>query len=242
MTPETFSPRVNTDNPDPRVACVLLLDTSYSMNGKPIDELNKGLIAFHQDILEDPLARKRTEVMIISCGGGVHSDPSFVEAQAFSPPALTAMGHTPMAEALRAALDALDQQKSVYKNAGIEYFRPWLVVMSDGEPTEDPATVQAAVTALADAQRRKSVTVFPIGIGQDANMAFLGQLSIERDPVRLKDLEAFSVFFKWLSASLTSVSNSSTHGSDDADVAHRTQEVGQVALPDAVGPRGWATL
>lgn len=242
MTDGIFSPRVNTDNPDPRVACVLLLDTSYSMNGKPIDELNKGLVAFHQDILEDPLARKRTEVMVISCGGGVHSDPSFVEAQAFRPPTLTAMGHTPMAEALQVAIDALEQQKSVYKKTGIEYFRPWLVVMSDGEPTEDEATVRAAVEALARAQRQKGVTVFPIGIGPDANMDFLRLLSIERDPLRLKDLESFSVFFAWLSASLTSVSKSAAHGSSDSDVATRATQVSQVALPEATGPKGWAVV
>jgi uncharacterized protein YegL len=212
------------------------------MMGRPIEELNKGLVAFSQDILEDPLARKRTEIMVISFGGGVHSDPSFVEAQFFQPPTLTAAGHTPLAEAVLAALQALDQQKTVYKNAGIEYFRPWLVVMTDGAPTDDHDTIQAALSSLAEIQRRKAVTVFPIGIGEDADMVFLGQLSTERDPVRLKDLDAFTVFFKWLSASMTSVSNSSTHGSDDADVAHRSDEVGQVALPDAVGPRGWATL
>ncbi len=31
------------DNPDPRCAVVLLLDTSGSMSGQPIIELNKGL-------------------------------------------------------------------------------------------------------------------------------------------------------------------------------------------------------
>ncbi|MDQ3575442.1 MAG: VWA domain-containing protein, partial [Actinomycetota bacterium] len=233
-----FNPRVNTDNPDPRVPCVLLLDTSYSMSGKPIAELNKGLVAFGQDILEDPLARKRTEVMVISFGGGVHSDPNFVEAQDFNPPTLNAMGHTPMAEALLKALDALEQQKDVYRQAGIEYFRPWLVVMTDGTPTDDKHTVASALSALGEAQKRKAVTVFPIGIGDDVDMEFLGALSHDRDAVRLRDLEAFSDFFKWLSASMSSVSTSATYGSDDADVANKTQELGQIALPDA---KGWAT-
>lgn len=31
------------DNPDPRLPCVLLLDTSSSMSGESIDELNRGL-------------------------------------------------------------------------------------------------------------------------------------------------------------------------------------------------------
>ncbi len=193
---ETFNPRVNTDNPDPRVACVLLLDTSASMEGAPIDELNKGLEAFSQDILEDPLARKRAEVMVISFGGGVYSDPSFVEAQDFHPPTLTAKGHTPIAEALLHALDALDQQKGVYKQAGIEYFRPWLVVMTDGVPTDQPGTISSALSALAQAVKRQGVTVFPIGIGDGADMAFLNKLTSERDAVRLRDLNAFPVFFK----------------------------------------------
>lgn len=241
MTAE-FSPRVNTDNPDPRVACVLLLDTSYSMDGEPIEELNRGLVAFYQDILEDPLARKRAELMVISCGGGVHCDDSFVEAQAFQPPVLTAMGHTPMAEAIMAALSALSQQKKVYRQAGIEYFRPWLVVMSDGEPTEDPATVARAVGALTDAQRKKALTVFPIAIGDSANTAFLSSLSTEREAVRLRDFKSFSKFFAWLSASLTSVSNSAGHGSDDSTVAERAAKVGQVALPPVTGPEGWGAV
>ncbi len=34
------------DNPEPRCPCLLLLDTSGSMQGEPIRELNRGLIAF----------------------------------------------------------------------------------------------------------------------------------------------------------------------------------------------------
>jgi uncharacterized protein YegL len=242
MTNMDFNPRVNTDNPDPRAPCVLLLDTSGSMQGQPIEEMNKGLVAFSQDILEDKLARKRSEVMVISFGGGVHSDPSFVEAQDFQPPTLTAMGHTPIAEALLEALQSLERQKAVYRQAGIEYYRPWLIVMSDGTPTDDPATVSSALAALAEAQRRKAVTIFPIGIGADADMAFLGQLSQERDAVRLRDLEAFTPFFKWMSASIIINSASKAFGADDNAVDRKTEAVGQMALPDATGPKGWATF
>ncbi|MGN6627624.1 MAG: hypothetical protein ACTHLN_13480, partial [Tepidisphaeraceae bacterium] len=34
------------ENPEPRCPCVLLLDTSQSMFGQPIQELNEGLIAY----------------------------------------------------------------------------------------------------------------------------------------------------------------------------------------------------
>ena len=49
------------DNPDPRAPCLLLLDTSASMGGEPIQALNDGLRVFKQDLMTDELARRRVE-------------------------------------------------------------------------------------------------------------------------------------------------------------------------------------
>jgi uncharacterized protein YegL len=234
-----FEPRVNTDNPDPRVACILLLDTSASMNGSAITELNRGLQVFATDILEDPLARKRAEIMVVAFGGTVRPDPSFVEAQEFQAPTLTAGGGTPMAEAIIIALDALEAQKSVYKQAGIEYYRPWLVVMTDGAPTDGVQTINEALARLESAERRKAVTVFPIGVGDMADMGFLSRLSSERPAAALRDVQSFSTFFSWLSKSMSAVSLSGAHGSSDAQAAMRNDTIGQTPLPDPTGPTGW---
>ena len=48
-------------NPEQRCPCVLLLDTSGSMHGDPIAELNEGLRAFKEDLISDSLAVKRVE-------------------------------------------------------------------------------------------------------------------------------------------------------------------------------------
>lgn len=236
MNSTAFMPRVNTDNPDPRVACVLLLDTSGSMAGDPINELNHGLQEFATNILEDPMARKRTEVMVISFGGVVKNVTGFVEAQDFKPPVLTAGGPTPLGDALLVALDALEGQKSAYREAGIEYFRPWLIIMTDGGPTDPPDVVSDAVKRLRAAQENKRLTVFPIGVGNRTDMEFLGQLSIERPAAPMTDVTSFSKFFQWLSASMSRISVSSSHGSDDSNVARKAEEIGQVALPD---PSTW---
>ena len=50
------------ENPDPRCACVLLLDNSGSMRGEPINALNEGLRVFQEEIQRDDLARRRTEL------------------------------------------------------------------------------------------------------------------------------------------------------------------------------------
>ena len=50
------------DNPEPRCPCLLLLDTSGSMKGAPIEELNAGIQVFKDELSADPMASKRVEV------------------------------------------------------------------------------------------------------------------------------------------------------------------------------------
>jgi len=59
------------DNPEPRCPVVLLLDTSGSMHGAAIGELNDGLRAFKEAIQADRLAALRVEVAIVPFGGSV---------------------------------------------------------------------------------------------------------------------------------------------------------------------------
>jgi len=64
QSPFTFSE--STENPEPRCACLLLLDTSGSMGGAPIRELNAGLQAFKEALSQDTLAMKRVEIAIVT--------------------------------------------------------------------------------------------------------------------------------------------------------------------------------
>src|SRR5215475_1299053 len=56
------------DNPEPRCPCLLLLDNSRSMAGRPISELNAGLTLFKEELVGDALAAKRVEVGVVSFG------------------------------------------------------------------------------------------------------------------------------------------------------------------------------
>src|SRR5438270_140417 len=87
------------DNPEPRCACLLLLDTSGSMSGEPIRQLNDGLKAFEEELKQDSLAAKRVEVGIVTFGPvGVVSD--FISASQFLAPELSPRGDTPMGKAI----------------------------------------------------------------------------------------------------------------------------------------------
>jgi len=136
MTYPDFAPRLNEDNPDPRVACVLALDTSYSMSGdnggsalgsilrgSPIDELNQGMKKFAEDANADDLTRKQAEVCIIKFGPYAEVVTPFCEVREFTPPRLNADGGTPMGAAIDLAIDELESRKQQYREGGIEYFR-----------------------------------------------------------------------------------------------------------------------
>lgn len=229
-----FNPPVKQDNPDPRVACALLLDTSYSMRGERIEHLNAGFAAFCASIAEDPLARKRTDVTVVTFGGSVEVAVPFHEGRDLTPITFEARGTTPLGEALDTGLDLLAARKSEYKEAGLEYFRPWLFVITDGMPTDQERFARASSRVRA-AEAAKEVTVFTVGAGE-ADLESLSGLSAVRSPLGLQGVR-FEELFAWLSTSMSVVTQSTAFGPTDETVA-ATEAVEQVPLPS---PAGWAT-
>ncbi|WP_444678582.1 vWA domain-containing protein [Halomonas sp. E19] len=72
------------DNPSPRCACMLVLDTSASMFGQPIQELNAGVQAFIAAIKEDEMAACSVELGVITAGGKVTEQLPFTTAMHIS--------------------------------------------------------------------------------------------------------------------------------------------------------------
>jgi hypothetical protein len=79
------------ENPENRCPVLLLLDTSGSMQGPPITELNEGLQLFRDELFADSLAAKRVEVSIVSFGP-VKVQADFTGIQYFQAPTLAASG------------------------------------------------------------------------------------------------------------------------------------------------------
>ncbi|MBD2774439.1 vWA domain-containing protein [Iningainema tapete] len=210
------------ENPEPRCPCVLLLDTSGSMQGPPIDALNQGLVSFKEELINNSLAARRVEVAIVTFNSNVDVVQDFVTADQFYPPVLCAQGLTTMGAGIHKALDLIQDRKTQYRNNGIAYYRPWIFMITDGEPQgEFEDVIEQASRRLNTDEANKRVAFFSVGV-ENANMTRLSQIAV-RTPLKLNGLN-FVEMFVWLSASMTAVSHSKV---DD-----------QVALP----PIGWGSV
>ena len=211
------------DNPEPRCACVLLLDTSGSMSGRPIRELNDGIDAYKEAVEDDPVASLRVETAIVTFDNGARVVQEFATVDDMPPDEIGASsGLTDMARGIDVALDLLDNRKQTYREAGIAYYRPWVILITDGASTDSEAEMSAAANRIRAGEEGKSFAFFAVGV-EGANMDELNRLAT-RGSLPL-DGYAFREFFNWLSASMSVVSSSRV---DD-----------EINLPDV---SGWAKL
>ncbi|MGM3307926.1 vWA domain-containing protein [Anabaena sp. WFMT] len=207
------------ENPENRCPVILLLDTSGSMSGQPIQELNRGLAAFKEDVLKDAQASLSVEVAIVTFAP-VRLMQDFVTIDNFTAPKLEAEGVTPMGEAIEYALDLLETRKQTYKDNGILYYRPWVFLITDGAPTD---YWQSAAQRVREAEEQRRMLFFTVGV-QGADMNKLREIAPpERPPVMLNGLD-FRSLFVWLSTSMKRVSS------------------GKVGAAVALPPVGWGQI
>lgn len=161
---------------------------------------------------------KRVEVAIITFGP-VRIVQDFTTPDRLQPMTLTAEADTPIGAAVERAMSLLRERKDLLRKNGIKLFRPWIFLMTDGEPTDNWQHVPQIIRA---GEENKSFSFFALSVNK-ADFGVLKQIAV-REPMKLGG-GRFREFFLWLSASLKTVSRS-TPGD-------------KVPIPD-YKPYGWA--
>ncbi len=240
-------------NPTPRVPICLVLDASGSMgevvdgsyertgqkfykddreweivNGGTtrFDLLNEGLKAFFDELSNDEVAKYSAEISVVAFAGAAENIMDFESISRVHFVELSEMPHdgTNIGDGVKMALELLEKRKKEYQDAGVDYFQPWLVLMTDGKPTKNNyKDVAKEVSRLVEEKR---LTVFPIGVGKGADMRVLKMFSPKREPLKLKELR-FKEFFEWLSKSVSATSQSTP---------------GETIKLDFEGIKGWSEL
>ncbi len=183
--------------------CVLLLDTSGSMEDVK-EELEAGVELLRNEILSDEVASGRVELSIVSFNDSAQEVVPFGPIKSMELPRLACYGSTHMHEAIGLALDIIEKRKDEYKAAGTPYYRPWIFMLTDGYPND---INNGEFERLKKAQQDKKVLFYGVAIGENADKELIKSLS-NNGMVLSTSSSEFRQAFKWLSTSLSKVSNS----------------------------------
>lgn len=194
-------------NPSPRIPVCLVLDTSFSMDGAPIDTLNQAIGDFFNEIKSDIQTAASCEISIVSFNTTARIVSDFTSIYDKKIEKLTCTGSTNMHLGVELALNILEKRKDEYKLNGIDYYQPWLIIMSDGHPN-NPQSLRPLQEEIRTLESNRKIMIIPVGIGEEANLEILSLFS-NKNPgaFSLKGLK-FKEFFNFISKSMETISRS----------------------------------
>ena len=197
------------DNPEPRCPCVLLVDVSGSMMGERIHALNDAMLSFRDEVNADSLTALRAEIAVVAFNHEVEVVQDFVTADQFKPGTLNAGGGTRIAGALNTGLDMVEERKRAYRANGIAYYRPIVMLLTDGRPEHDtPQAIQEATQRVKEAEEGRHAAVFSFGIDEDADIDVLSSMMAPQRPAKALEHAQLSGIFQWLANSVSAISSS----------------------------------
>lgn len=134
----------------------LLLDTSGSMHGEPIQAVMNGVQVLASTLKQDPHALETAYLSVITFDSTAKQIVPLTEIGSFEAPSLNANGLTSLGEALSLVAQRIETEvaKTTLEQKGD--WRPLVFIMTDGEPTDDFAK------GLADFKRAKTGIVLSL--------------------------------------------------------------------------------
>lgn len=143
---------------------------------KKIDQLNTTLTALLKELKDDRELCQQVAISIVTYSRFAKVKYDFLDCEAIDVRECEChvdKAETAMADGIRTALAQLDEMQSELKLADNDFYTPILVVLTDGTPTDDPRK------EFDEVRRRvhnHELFVFPLGIGEAADMARLRDL------------------------------------------------------------------
>lgn len=197
-----------------RVPIVVCVDCSYSMRqNQRLQKVMEGLHAFRQEMENDRIACDTVELCLVQFSGEAarvvcdFATPDVLQL----PDTLATEGETPLADAVNLALEMIEQRKARYADYGISYYRPWMVIIGDGDETRSDRQLQETARRLRAEYDAKHLNVLCVIVGDDSQVrnesSSLRSLSPDGKVHFLRDLK-FCEFFGWFSRSIHKASMS----------------------------------
>jgi len=161
----------------------LCLDVSASMAGEPIESVNRQMPQLRSAIGEDPAIAEVIRLAVVTFSDVARtvlplSDLSLVEAV----PELASEGRTSYGAAFDHLRRTIEGDYHSSRGRGERWYRPAVVFISDGQPTDAAETWRAAHQRLVAPEWRRRPNVLSFGFGA-ADAEVLAEIA-ERKPNR----------------------------------------------------------
>ena len=185
-----------------RLPVYLLLDTSGSMYGEPIEAVKNGVQTLISTLRTDPYALETAFISIIIFNSTAQQITPLTELSGFQQPTIEASGCTALGGALELLAQKINSEITKTTAEVKGDWKPLVFIMTDGEPTD------SIIKGLSDFKACKCGMVVACAAGQGANTNTLKQITENVVQLDTADSATIKAFFKWVSASISTSSKS----------------------------------
>lgn len=183
---------------------ILLADVSGSMDAEgKIGALNQAVREMLQTFAESSELRAEIQVAVITFGDQAQLHTRLQPASQIAWTDLSASGSTPMGRAMELAADLIEDREQLPSRA----YRPTVLLVSDGQPTDAWEQGLARLTTQGRAQKADRMA---LAIGADADEAMLRRFLAgpEKRLFRAQDARQIKEFFRLVTMSVSGRSRS----------------------------------
>ena len=205
-----------------RLPVYLLIDTSGSMKGEPIESVKVGLETMISSLRQDPFALESVCISIITFDKEVKQILPLTPLDDLQLPEITTpdSGPTHTGQALQLLCRMIDTEVRMSSPDQKGDWMPLLFLMTDGKPSD----IQLYKEMIPEVKKRRFAGIIACAAGMKARTEPLKELTDEVYALDTVDSTAFRQFFKWVSDSI-GIGNRSIGATDVLELPPPPEEV-----------------